>query len=145
MEFVKVVMNSPFGSDAYIECYMQLTGNEEEIKYLHSKLKNKKNNDIGFDFCEVYSNDEVDAILRVHAGQYTGHADNEQYVKLEGILHIDMSKKTIKPEETEKWWESMVQYAKWPKFENIADKVVDSKIYKSKKQKYDPKKYPVMK
>ena len=134
MEFVKVIMHGPFGCDAYIECYIQINGNEEEVKFIYSNLHG---ND-GIQFHEVYSNEEVDVILSAHAGEYIGHADVERHVKLEGKLKIDIKAPVTDPEE---WWDKLIGYAKDPKFENIAEKVTDSKEYKKTRTLYNPKNY----
>lgn len=134
MEFVKVVMHNPFGSDAYIECYIQITNNEKEVEFLYSIL----NKEEGFEFCEVYFNDEVDNILKVFNTRYVGHNDVEDYVKLEGKLKIDTN---VEIDDADEWWENLIDYPKSPTFENIAEKITYSHSYKNTKSKYNPINY----
>jgi len=134
MEFVKVVMHHPFGWDSYIECYIQITNNEKVIEFLYSTLM-----DDGIEFTEVYSEKDVDSILRCHAGTYIGHADVERYVALMGKINIDIETPVS---DANDWWENLVESAKDPEFVNIAEKVIDSDMYKINRPKYDPNNYP---
>lgn len=86
-QYVKMMMNNPFGSDSYIECYIQLKGNEEIIKYMYHNFKNDKNS--GIYFTHIYSEDNVDSLLAIKAFSYTGSHDVEKYVKLMGPLKIN--------------------------------------------------------
>lgn len=131
MEFVKVVMSYPFAYDAYIECYIQLTGNEKEVAFLFSVLKDD------FNFCEVYTNEEVDNIFKNIDNRYTNNCDREDYVKLEGKIKIDINAEI---DDIPVWWQDLIESVKTPKFENISEKVTREYIYNNKAV-YDPAMY----
>lgn len=140
-EYVKVTMFYPFGRDAYHECYVQINGNEDVIEFLYKTFK--KNKDSGIEFKEIYYEREVDTIISVYGDKYSGSYDVENYVKLKGKLNIDIKTKILN---VEKWWENLVWDAKHPKFEKIAEKVINSNKYKeTDRQKYKPKDYRVLK
>lgn len=138
LEYVKVVMCHPFGWDAYIECYMQLNGNEDKIKFLYRTFEPDKDHSAIFE--EIYSEQEVDIILSVYAGKYGGCYDVERYVKLKGLLNIDIDI-NIDIDDIEGWWENLIDSAKYPEFENIFEQVINCDDYKVIRQKYDPINY----
>lgn len=124
MEYVMFTLQNNMDCDMKGTYFIQITNNEKQIK----KFKKINENNDGLTFFEdKYSFQDV-IHLKKFAGTLfrdDGTADNVEYLILKGHVSIPGKNKVYDYEELIKWWETYLEYAKYPRWNQIVEEVID--------------------
>ena len=104
--------------------FIQITNNERQIEKF--KTINKNNDGLTF-FEDKYSFQDV-IHLKKFAGtlfKYDGTADNVEYLILKGNVTIPGKNKVYAYMKLIEWWETYLEYAKYPQWKKIVEEVID--------------------
>jgi hypothetical protein len=110
------------GYDMNGKYFIQLTGNEDQIKKFK---KINKNGDVKFND-KKYSWQELDLLSKKKdLWKYDGSNDNVERLILKGKLTVPGENKVLDKEDLEEWWEKYLIDPKWPKWNKIVEEVID--------------------